>query len=476
MFTSTPFRSLRTAFARFLLLFGTTGVIVGLGTSCESSKTAIGEGLLTSISGQNTVVDTIFVSLADTNAFEWSTFRVFVPTANQSALLVGKANDIVATALVKFPRVTQWTETRYVEVDGTVTTDTITITPTAIAVDSTRQLRLAFRRYVTDPAPMTLEGYQIPGDWQVADSSTTEVPDTWFSTSPVFTGMDLVTAYDADNGVYSLTKIDLPANVIEGIFTDSLSFAIRAENPTTMAQIEAREGQLLPPYLLFYMRTQVTSSLFPDELPRDSVLARSYLAAVDEFRLAHDPVTSAATPAAETMLLHEGATWRGYLKFKRFDIVGLSNADGTVPRTSTSNRARLQLLVADKGNSFQPDSAYIRIYELAEPFELSAAQTADLTFVGDRLNQIGVGFDTVERLAASSDTVRVFEIADLLNKWWTTPDQNNGIVLNLAVTANSSAEENTRVDALEVVGARLIVTATRPPVLTSSDVAAAEAE
>ena len=469
MFTIAPFRSLRTSIARSLLLFGAAGVIVGLGTSCESSKTAIGEGLLTSISGQNTVVDTIFVSLADTSSVDWATFRVYVPTANQGALLVGKANDIVATTIVKFPRVGQWTETRYVEVDGSAVLDTITITPTAIAVDSTRQLRLAFRRYVTDPAPITLEGYQIPGDWQTADSSTAEVPDAWFTTPPVFTGAELVTTYDATNGVYSLTEIDLPANVIEGIFADSLSFAIRAENPTTMAQIEAREGQLLPPYLLFYMRTQITSSLFPNDPPQDSVLARSYLAAVDEFRLTYDPVTSVATPAPETMLLHEGVTWRGYLKFKRFDIAGLSNPDGTVPRTSTSNRARLQFLVADRGASFQPDSAYIRIYELAEPFEMSAAQKADLTFVGDRLNQIGVGFDTVERLTASNDSMRVFEVADLVNKWWTRPDQNDGIILNLAVTANSSAEENTRVDALEIVGARLIVTATLPPVLTSSE-------
>lgn len=452
------------------------GFITCVGTSCESSKTAVGEGLLTSISGQTTVVDTIFVSFADTSTVEWSSFRVFVPTETQGALLVGKANNIVATALVKFPKIAQWRELEYKDIDGTAVIDTLTITPYEVIADSTHQLRLAFRGFVTDQAPITLEGYRLADGWHASDSSTAEVPDAWFSDPPIFSGVELLTTYDEDNSIHTLTEIDMPVDVLERIFTDSLSIAIRAENPTTMAQIEAREGQLVPPYLLFYMRAIVESSLLADEGPRDSLIARSFLASSDEFRLSHDPPGSEVMPAPETMLLQQGVTWRGYLKFKRFDIAGLSRPDGTVPRTSTANRARLKLFLEDRGGSFQPDSAYVRVYELAEPYVLEKAQTADLTLVGDRLNQIGVGFDTVEKLSESSNVVRVFEISDLLNKWWTKPSQNDGIIINLAVLPNAAAEENTRVDALEIVGAQLIVTATLPPVLTPSDTSALEAE
>jgi hypothetical protein len=431
-----------------------TGLVLVLltlgGVACEGTKTGVGENLYTSIAGQQTVHDTLQFSLTDPSDMEYSTYPVHVSASGSRAILIGEANNLRGTALLKFPQVIPWNTSRVTYDGETYNTEALTITPTSVAGDSVIQIRLLFRRYVTDPAPVTLEGWSIPATWDPADSVTAQMPDDWFTTPTAFSGDTLVVLGGSADADSFLTFIDLDSTAIESVVSDSIAFAIRAISPQTMAQIYSLEGQFIAPQLLLSFNATVKSG--DDGAVWDTVLTRTYLATDDTYRLDHiGPVSMAA---AGSIHLGAGAISRGYLRVNKFNITDIDSA-GVVPQSASANSAVLEFDVRDLGNTFQPDSAFVQILELGEEFNLEEATLAELSIVGDRTLQTGLGFDTVQD-TSSITTLRVLEIADLVNRWWKTPDENYGVLMMLA-------EENTRVDALEIVGARLIITTTAPP-------------
>ena len=116
-------------------LFNAVGLAVlvfaGMATipSCSSTKTAVGEGLLTGVTGQDTYRDTLELSLTDTAAVAYRNFGVQFPNGSSSVLLVGTANDLSATVLLRFSRLISWTEVHADDEAEEFTLDTLVFTP-----------------------------------------------------------------------------------------------------------------------------------------------------------------------------------------------------------------------------------------------------------------------------------------------------------------------------------------------------------
>lgn len=429
-------------------------------SGCESSQSSIGTDLLGSISGQETRRDTLRFGFdsPDPNVFEFATFQMQVSAAGSRVLLIGETNNLRAVSLLRFPMAGVETELRTVHDGEKFFTDTLTITPVSIAQDSAAYLLLAINRYVSDPEEMYLEGWVVPNDWDPADSVTTEVPASYFTGTPAFSG-DTLSAIEA-NGSSPLSFIDIQPEMIGSILDSSLSFAVRAISPGTMAQMQSLESDAYWPQLGFWMNATVRSSY--ENAVRDTVIGRNFIVSRDTYRL--ERLAPAPQPASGTMLVSGGDIRRGYLKVNRFDVWGAES--DTIPKTLTANRAVLELELADRGNSFQQEDARLEVLELGEAFDLDSARAGKNVIVSDRFALTGF-FNTTEVRDTADVNIRRFEISDVVNRWWQNPEYNHGLMITTGIEARGG-NEMSRVDAVEVVDARLIVTSTKPPVVGSS--------
>ena len=433
-------------------------LVLAATVSCESTRTAVGGGLLASVADEATRHDTLSFALSDTSAVSWASYPVQISAASSRLLLVGEANDYRATTLIKFSKLEEWTEERDYY-DGTEwQTETITITPYEIAGDST-ELRLTFRGWATDPADVLLQGWRIPGDWVVADSVTQAMPADWFTGAPAFSGDSLVMGGDGSGTNTEISFIAIDSSAAATMLDDSLSFAIQALNPTTLAQIYSVESEVILPHLIVTYRATVKSSI-EGVISQDSVITRTFIAARDTYRL--ERLAGPNTPAPDVVMLGSGAPRRGYFKLNRYDIPGMST-DGVPVETATANTAVLEVTLADRGNTFQSDSVRLELLELGEEYAYESARQGELSFLSTRLTQ-GVYFDTDEVRDTLDANTRRFEISDIVNRWWRDPEMNYGLLLTPGIEIREG-DEFRRVDAAEVVDLRLLITTTLPPVI-----------
>jgi hypothetical protein len=446
-------------------------------SGCESSRTSIGTDLLGSITDQETRRDTLRFGFdsPDPDVFEFATFQMQVSTAGSGVLLIGETNNLRAISMLRFPMAGVETELRSVYDGEKFVTDTLTITPVSIAQDSSAYLLLAINRYVSDPEEMYLEGWVVPNDWDPADSVTTEVPTSYFTGVPAFSG-DTLSALGT-NGSLPLSFIDIQPATIGSILDSSFSFAVRAISPGTMAQMQSLESDAYWPQLGFWMNatrhsTYIEQTL-PDSAVKDTVIGRNYIVSRDTYRL--ERLAPAPQPAAGTMLVSGGDIRRGYLKVNRFDVWGAESE--TIPKTHTANRAVLELTLSDQGHTFQPEDVSLELLELGESFDLDSARTGKNIIISDRF-ALTAFFNTREVRDTTDANIRRFEISDVVNRWWQNPEYNHGLMITTGIEARGGNEMR-RVDAVEVVDARLIVTSTKvelPDVASSKPAVDGEAK
>jgi len=415
--------------------------------SCSSTKTAVGEGLLTDIIGQVSRRDTIDLTLPTSPVLTCANFPMGISHSSSEVLLIGEANNLRATTLLKFAPLTSWTEEQYYSSPSgsTALTDTLTITPTAIATDSAAELRATFVAFVADSNTVTLRSQKTATGWSQADSATAALPAF---TGPLLADVSLDSTYSG-----AVVDVPIPSAELSVLMSDSLSLAMQGAPGSPMIQIVSRDGVLTySPQIVVWITAQVTSKR-PDVAQRDTVVGLSLSPVEDCHRL--ERLAPPPTPAPDAMLLAAGAPRRGYVRFNRFDIPGLSDSNGVVPARTTVNSALLELTLGTGGYSFQRDAAHVELYPLGEAFDLDSAQVSRSALIVGRVTS--AGFNTVESTSSTVE-VRRFEIADLVNDWWHDTTSNYGLLLKLS-------NEDRCADAVEVRGVRLILVTTTPPII-----------
>jgi len=413
--------------------------------ACSSTKSAVGGGLLTDVTGEFSRRDTIDIPLSGVSPATVACFPVHISFSSSEALLAGEANGLRATVLLKFSPIVSWTEERYYTLNDQAALDTLTFTPVSVVTDSSSQLRLTYYGHVADSSFCAVQTRLVVSSWKEEDSVMTALPAM---NAPPFSPVRVDTT--ASGSVVYLPFA--PASLTQ-LIADSVSLAVETTSGSSMVRFLSKEGATTySPQLTLWIKANVTSKR-PEIAAHDTLIGLTLRPIHDCYRLQR--LVPAPAPSAGSLRISAGDAWRGYVRFDRFPIPGVSDSSGVVRARATANSAHLQLILGpDGGGSFKRDSAAILIYPLTKPFDPDSARAGLLNFGTGRL--YGVGFNTAETRAAPD--VRVFEIADLINQWWVNPSSNNGLLISLSGEAQL-------VDALEIRSMRLIVTTTMPPQL-----------
>jgi len=428
---------------------------VGLG-ACSSTKTAVGGSLLGSVADENTRRDTLLLPLTPSAALARLNYQYKTSYATSEMLLIGQANGLRATTLLKYGPPAAWTEVWTATVDAKAVPDTITITPTSINVDSAAGFIVTFGGFAADSLDDAfLSAWTTPIDWEPTDPVTTPLPPAFLGTQ-LFADRRLALVPDSGTTL-AITSVPVTAATLAQVwdFADTLSLALQGGPTATMVQLVSRDAYLsYSPYFYFNVNAHVTSKVLGASAERDTVIALTVRPTHDVFRLERLPGSVAPTPQPNTLLLTAGVSWHGYAKINRFDIPHLADSAGVLARNVTVNSAVLEVQLASGGQSYLRDQAQLQLYALAEPFDLDSATVGSTLFV-NRSYLLTSAFQTNEAASSTAD-VRRFEIGDMLNRWVQDGAQNDGLVLRLG-------QEDRRVDVVEVVGLRLILTTTIPP-------------
>lgn len=425
-------------------------------TSCSSSKSAVGGGLLTDITGQASRRDTLGFPLVGPDAIPHASVSMALSHGAGERLLVGEANGLRASMLLKFAPLVAWGESYSYTFEGNTRLDTLTITPVGVATDSTSELRLTFEGFVTDSAAIVLAGWTTENTWNQDDSVTAALPP--FRTS-LFSSLSPDSMFIED--IFQMT---IPPSELSVLISDSLSIAVQGQSGTPMHQYVSREGVAsFSPQIVMWIKATVDSrrlDISPQDATHDTIVGLTLRPVLDTYRL--ERLVAPPSPGPNTIFLASGAVWRGFVRFDRFDIPGLS-VDGVVPKETTVNSAILELVLDSLRYTFQQNAAHIEVYPLAEPFDFDKARNNELAVTQRAAS--GSGFSPLETRVDSLN-VRRFQVADLMNTWWHDTTSNEGLMLNLNATSTLGieVEEDRRVDAVEIVGVRLILTTTLPPI------------
>jgi hypothetical protein len=428
-------------FVRFspILRFLSFLMLLCLCQACSSTKSAVGGGLLTDLTGEFSRRDTIDIPLTGATPATFTSFPIQVSYSWSEILLAGEANGLRAVTLLKFSPLVAWQEEQYYTLNDKAVIDTLTFTPAAIIADSVSQLRLTYYGRVADSAFSAVRLRRITGTWNEGDSVLASLPSML---PPLAADLRVDTSASG-----SVVYLPIPTSSLTTIIADTTSFGVETASGSAMVRFLSQDGvTTYSPQLTLWIRANVTSKR-AGVAPRDTLIGLTLRPAQDCYRLQR--LIPAPFPAAGTLRLAGGAAWRAYVRLDSFPV-----DTPIVLSRSTVNSARLQVLLGpDGGDAFHRDSAIVQIFPVTQDFELDSARTGRLTVGTGRL--YGVGFNTNESRRDAPD-VREFEIADLVNEWWHQPTSNKGLLIMLA-------SEDRQVNAVAIRGMKLIVTTTKPP-------------
>jgi len=303
-----------------------------------------------------------------------------------------------------------------------------------------------------------MSGSVVSSDWTDDGFATGALP---LVEAALFPETDLNVVPDEEAGVAYTEFAVADPQLLAGLLTETstMSVALEDEPGSTMAQIFSLDAYTLAhsPQLAFWITASV-QSLRPGVDAIDSVLSIALRPSEDCYRFERDGATP--VPTANTMLLAAGDARRAYFKIERFDIDGVA-VDGEVPQDVTVNSALLEMDVAewvagspDLTPAFRPYNTVIQLHLLSEQFDSDSASQNRLEPIG-RGNIAGAGFDVIQG-SGSSDSTRVFQIADVLERWWHGDIPNNGLAVSLI-------GEDWHVNAIEIEDMRLVVIVTTQP-------------
>ena len=442
-------RTVHRVAAGLVLLIAFSAVLV----SCSSDKTGVGGDLLSGIEGQFSQRDTLDLAF-NSAALDIHDYTISVSNQSSYVLLVGEANGYRATSLTRFDSLSSWYEFQYVTspTTGDLVQDTLHITPTELVLDSGATIQLSFSRYVADSELVYLDAWVGESEWEMDNSVTAALPARKYSEN-LFSAESLNTEYSTS---YIITEIEIddPAKVaqLSHIVSDSLTLAISTPSGTPMVEFPSENySSVYDTHLILTFNASIDARVGSD---RDTIITATYSASQDCYRLERtEPMPSSETG---TYRLAGGAPIRVYAKINRFDLPGISDENGRVPEEITANSALLEVKLGEGGITFQRDDASLRCFGFTEAFDSDSAALNALSVHGDRYTYFG--FDETEDSDLSTDSVRVFEIADLINDWWQDSTNNNGMMFKLGV-------ETDNVDAVEIEDLRLILITSQPPVL-----------
>jgi hypothetical protein len=444
-------------YRRATLIVGVFTTLLML-ASCSSDKTGVGGGLLNDIGGQSTQRDTLVLSLTDQSVLKKANFSLHIPNNTSQSLLIGEANGIKATTLLRFDSLQLLYDIRlnFTE-DGEDISDTLTLTPKAIYADTPAYMQITFWGYPTDSGDVFLEGHIIQNDWNADDSVQTPPPLP--SNGTALFGPDTLHNYiDGQAVPVSVMEIAHPEQ-LGNIIGDSLSIRIQATLGSKMAEIPSINSYTTySPRLIVWVTAEITSSRYP-EAAYDTLLAYTVQTTTDDcYRI--ERTSPMPAPTVTQPLLASGAGWRAFFRIPNTDTLIPPSADSVARSRATVNSAILQVTLADEETgpyTFQRPETKVELYALLQEFDYDTASVNQLAAWGSRLTW--AGFDVAQDGGTSTDSLRTFEISDIANYWWQNPDQNYGFFLKVANEFNN-------VNAVEITGMKLILITTTPPVLT----------